>query len=134
MRADGSGDTAITAGKGVHWAPYWHPKQPWLIWTGADHSDPTKRPNYDLWLVRYEADADGFRVGEPLRLTDHPGADVLPVFSPDGNLLMWTASRDGDGGRRPTSQLYVSRLDLEAIDAALPQVAAPTTPSDKEQP
>jgi len=134
MRADGSGDTAITAGKGVHWAPYWHPKQPWLIWTGADHSDPTKRPNYDLWLVRYEADADGFRVGEPLRLTDHPGADVLPVFSPDGNLLMWTASRDGDGGRRPTSQLYVSRLDLEAIDAALPQVAAPSTPSDKEQP
>jgi TolB protein len=134
MRADGSGDTAITAGKGVHWAPYWHPTKPWLIWTGADHSDPTKRPNYDLWLVRYVADASGFQFGEPLRLTDHPGADVLPVFSPDGNLLMWTASRDGDGGRRPTSQLYVSRLDLEAIEAALPPVAPAPTASEGRQP
>ena len=134
MRADGSGDTAITAGKGVHWAPYWHPTKPWLIWTGADHSDPTKRPNYDLWLVRYAADASGFQFGEPLRLTDHPGADVLPVFSPDGKLLMWTASRDGDGGRRPTSQLYVSRLDLEAIEAALPPVAPAPTASEGRQP
>ena len=126
MRADGSADTAVTSGRGVRWAPYWHPTRPWLIWTGADHSDPTKRPNYDLWLVRYEADSAGFRTGQPLRLTDHPGADVLPVFSPDGSLLLWTASRDSDGGRRPTSQLYVSRLDLAAIDAALPQVAPMT--------
>lgn len=126
MRADGSADTAVTSGRGVRWAPYWHPTRPWLIWTGADHSDPTKRPNYDLWLVRYEADSAGFRTGQPLRLTDHPGADVLPVFSPDGSLLLWTASRDSDGGRRPTSQLYVSRLDLAAIDAALPQVAQMT--------
>ena len=70
----------------------------------------------------------------PLRLTDHPGADVLPVFSPDGKLLMWTASRDGDGGRRPTSQLYVSRLDLEAIEAALPPVAPAPTASEGRQP
>lgn len=123
MRADGTCDTPITSGRGVRWAPYWHPTRPWLIWTGADHSDPTKRPNYDLWLVRYAADELGFRTGQPLRLTDHSGADVLPVFSPDGTLLLWTASRDGVDGRRPSSQLYVSRLDLTAIDAALPLVA-----------
>ena len=122
MKADGSGDTAITAGKGVHWAPFWHPTKPWLIWTGADHSDPTQRPNYDLWVARYEADpATGtFRTGAPLRITDHPGADVLPVFSPDGTLLMWTAGRDGE---RSASQLWVSRLDLDAIDRDLPAVA-----------
>ena len=121
MKADGSGDTAITAGKGVHWAPYWHPTKPWLIWTGADHSDPTQRPNYDLWVVRYEADpATGtFRTGAPLRITDHVGADVLPVFSPDGTLLMWTASRDGE---RSASQLWVSRPDLDAIERDLPAV------------
>jgi len=134
MRADGSGDTPLTSGQGVHWAPFWHPTRPWLIWTGADHSDPTKRPNYDLWLVRYEADAAGFRAGRPLRLTDHPGADVLPVFSPDGNLLLWTASRDGGGGRRPTSQLYVSRLDLDAIDAALPAVVSGPQTAGAAQP
>lgn len=127
MRADGSGDVPVTAGKGVHWAPFWHPTQPWLIWTGADHSDPTARPNYDLWAARYAADDAGFASGDPLRLTDHPGADVLPAFSPDGTLLLWTASRGGDsGGRGPTSQLWVSRLDLPAIEAA---VAAPPLPS-----
>jgi hypothetical protein len=60
-------------------------------------------------------------MGEPLRLTDHPGADVLPAFSPDGSILLWTASRDDDGGgRTPSSQLWAARLHLEAIEAALP--------------
>ena len=125
MRADGSGDVAVTRGQGVHWAPFWHPTEPWLIWTGADHTDPTKRPNYDLWIAAYEATDAGFRIGPPLRLTDHEGADVLPSFSPDGTRLMWTASRGGDGGGRgPASQLWISRLDLEAVRAALAEAAA----------
>jgi len=138
MRSDGSGDVAITSGQGVRWAPYWHPTRPWLIWTGADHTDPTKRPNYDLWIARYEAVAPdasaaggtgaAIRVGPPLRITDHEGADVLPAFSPDGTLLMWTAGRGGDaGGRAASSQLWVSRIDAAAIEAALEPVAAGTT-------
>jgi hypothetical protein len=59
-------------------------------------------------------------MGEPLRLTDPPGADVLPAFSPDGSILLWTASRDDGGGRTPSSQLWAARLDIEAIEAALP--------------
>ena len=129
MKADGSGDVAITSGQGVRWAPYWHPTKPWLIWTGADHSDPTKRPNYDLWIAAYAVDAaagaTGFRCGPPLRITDHEGADVLPAFSPDGMLLMWTASRGDGGGRAPASQLWVSRFNAAAINAALEPVAGP---------
>jgi TolB protein len=139
MKADGSGDIAITSGQGVRWAPYWHPTKPWLIWTGADHSDPTKRPNYDLWITRYattpvgDAAKEGragfrtsFQTGTPLRITDHEGADVLPAFSPDGTLLMWTASRGGEGGgRAATSQLWVSRINAAAIDAALEPVEEP---------
>jgi TolB protein len=119
MRADGTNDVAITKGRSVHWAPYWHPTKPWLIWTGADHSDPTVRPNYDLWLVQYEADQLSIKCSAPLRITDHPGADVLPVFSPDGKLLMWTASREAEGGRKPTSQLYVSTLKTDNVEEAL---------------
>jgi len=129
MKADGSGDVAITSGQGVRWAPYWHPTKPWLIWTGADHSDPTKRPNYDLWIARYALDdaaaasTVSFHCGPPLRITDHEGADVLPAFSPDGTLLMWTAGRGGDGGgRSASSQLWVSRIDAAAIDAAMAAV------------
>jgi Tol biopolymer transport system component len=122
MRADGSGDVAVTAGKGVRWAPFWHPTRPWLIWTGADHADPAARPNYDLWIAAWEVAPDGgFVAGAPLRITDHPGADVLPAFSPDGELLMWTASRGEDGGGRgASSQLWVSRLDADAIVVDLP--------------
>jgi TolB protein len=120
MKADGTDDVAITAGRGVRWAPYWHPTKPWLIWTGADHSDPEKRPNYDLWIAAYDTAAGRFASGVPLRITDHDGADVLPAFSPDGALLMWTASRGGDaGGRAAASQLWVSRLDLAAVERSL---------------
>lgn len=128
MQADGSGDVALTAGAGVRWAPFWHPTKPWLIWTGADHSDPTARPNYDLWIARWEVtreadEAERFRAGPPLRITDHGGADVLPAFSPDGAWLMWTASRGGGDDRPVASQLWASRPLGDAIETALPPVA-----------
>ena len=123
MRNDGSNDAAITRGRGVRWAPFWHPTRKWLIWTGADHSDPSKRPNYDLWIARYDIHDNRFFYSTPLRLTDHPGADVLPAFSHDGTQLMWTARRDeSESGRRPSSQLWVSTLYLDAIDNALPTI------------
>ena len=150
MRADGSNDVALTSGKGVRWAPYWHPTKPWLIWTGADHSDPTARPNYDLWVARFSSGrvrtdptnkpADGiarareaatdFRIGQPLRLTDHEGADVLPAFSPDGNLLMWTASRNATGGRGTSSQLWVSTLNADHIQRDLAPVGGASESHD----
>jgi Tol biopolymer transport system component len=45
-------------------------------------------------------DIDGDR--KPIRLTFDPGADVLPVFSPDYKKIMWTSNRDG------SSQLYIA--------------------------
>ena len=106
---DGKHETALTDNVGVNWAPYWHPTEPYVIWTGADHSNPNVRPNYDLWMTRYEIKPDGVRaVGPKIRVTDHPAADVLPVFSPDGRRLMWTSSR-GDGH---TSQLWIADFKM----------------------
>ncbi len=101
---DGSGDTALTDNVGVNWAPYWHPTEPYIIWAGADHSDPKARPNYDLWLMKYEVRNGRLGPGPITRITDHPSADVLPVFSPDGTKLMWTNRRSADG----TSQLWIA--------------------------
>jgi TolB protein len=42
--------------------------------------------------------------GKKVRLTYHAGADVLPVFSPDGKQLMWTATRTPDR----SSQLFLA--------------------------
>lgn len=105
---DGKNDTALTDTNGVNWGPYWHPSQPYIIWSGADHSDPKARPNYDLWLARHEVKEGKFTLGTPLRVTDFAGADVLPVFSPDGKQLMWTSTRTEDHA----SQLFLADFRL----------------------
>lgn len=108
VSVDGKHDIALTDTNGVNWGPYFHPSKPWIIWSGADHSDPNARPNYDLWLAKYESTDTTFRLGEPIRVTDFAGADVLPVFSPDGTKLMWTSTRSEDR----SSQLYAADIRL----------------------
>lgn len=105
---DGKNETQLTDTTGVNWGPYWHPTQPYLIWAGADHSDPNARPNYDLWLARYEAKGDKFTLGPTTRVTDFGGTDILPVFSPDGKKLMWTSTRTDDH----SSQLFIADFQL----------------------
>jgi TolB protein len=105
---DGQNDVALTDNVGVNWAPYWHPTLPYIIWTGADHSDPQARPNYDLWLMKYEGRDGKIAPGPIMRITDNPAADVLPVFSPDGKQLMWTSNRTADH----SSQLFLAEFKL----------------------
>jgi TolB protein len=96
INADGSGERALTSDSHwVHWAPYWYKDGRHIVYTAADHS-VAGRPNYDLYWM----DVD---TGKKVRLTFAPGADVLPVFSPDGKKLMWTSNRDGQ-----SSQLYIA--------------------------
>ena len=103
---DRQNDTALTDNGGVNWAPYWHPTKPYLIWTAADYAHG--RPGFDLWLMKYDM-KDGRIVPGPLtQITDHPAADVLPVFSPDGKQLMWTSSRTADH----SSQLFIADFKL----------------------
>ena len=44
---------------------------------------------------------------------------IFSGVSPDGKLLMWTASREAEAGRKPTSQLYVSTIRTDSIEEAL---------------
>ncbi len=112
---NGQHDRALTDNVGVNWAPFWHPTKPYIIWTGADHSNEKARPNYDLWLLKYEEREDGIHPdGAPVRITDHASADVLPVFSPDGKRLMWTSNRTADR----QSQLFIADFELPAETAA----------------
>lgn len=96
--ADGKNERALTDDLNwVQWAPYWHPGGRHIVYTAADHSKPG-RPNYDLYWM----DVD---TGKKVRLTAAPGADVLPVFSPDGKKLMWSSTRDG---KQPGAQIYIA--------------------------
>jgi Tol biopolymer transport system component len=97
INADGTGERALTdKPTWVCWGPYWHPDGKHIVYAGADHGTGG-RPNYDLYWMNVDT-------GKEVRLTYAPGADVLPVFSPDGKRLMWTSTRDG----RSPSQLYMA--------------------------
>jgi Tol biopolymer transport system component len=98
INADGTGERALTDDLNwIFWAPYWYKDSKHIVYTAADHSNPLVRPNYDLYWMNVDT-------GKKVRLTFAPGADVLPVFSPDGTKLMWTSTRDG----RQPAQLYMA--------------------------
>lgn len=98
INSDGTGEKRLTNNLDwVYWAPYWHPDGKHLIYTAADHSNPMVRPNYDLYWMNIDT-------GKETRLTFAPGADVLPVISPDGKKIMWTSTRDG----RMAPQLFLA--------------------------
>ncbi len=94
--ADGKNERALTDDLNwVQWGPYWYRDGKHIVYAAADHSNPAVRPNYDLYWMHIDT-------GKKVRLTYAPGADVLPVFSPDGKKLLWTSTRDG----RQPAQLY----------------------------
>jgi hypothetical protein len=78
----------------MSWAPYFHPSGEYLIFA----SNREGFANFELFLV----DAEGRH--EPVRVTYTDGFDGLPVFSPDGQKLAWTAKRSADN----TSQLFLA--------------------------
>lgn len=97
INTDGTGERALTNDlHWVQWGPYWYKDSRHIVYAAADHSTG-QRPNYDLYWMDTET-------GKKVRLTYAPGADVLPVFSPDYKKLMWTSTRDG----RQPSQLYIA--------------------------
>jgi Tol biopolymer transport system component len=98
INADGTGERALTDDVNwVQWGPYWYRDSRHIIYAGADHSNPTVRPNYDLWWMDIET-------GKKTRITYSPAADLLPVFSPDYKKLMWTSTRTADH----SSQLFLA--------------------------
>ncbi|MCI0700328.1 MAG: biopolymer transporter Tol [Planctomycetia bacterium] len=87
INSDGTGEKALTAeDKWVFWAPFWYKDNKHIIYTAADHSKPLMAPNYDLYWMNIES-------GKKTRITFAPGQDVLPVFGPNYDKVMWTSSR-----------------------------------------
>ncbi len=80
----------------VNWGPYWHPDGQHVVYATSAHG----HTNYELYLMR----ADG---SAKTRVTHAAGADVLPVFSPDGKYLLWASKRNGQ-----STQIYVARFTM----------------------
>jgi TolB protein len=88
-----SAEHQVTNDGNVNWGPSWHPDGEHLIYATSKHG----HANYELYATR----TDG---SHAVRVTYSPGADILPIFSPDGKWMMWTSKRSPDG----TTQIFVS--------------------------
>ena len=105
MMADGTGQRQITTLGAMSWAPFFHPSGQYLVFaTNLQGFD-----NFELYMV----DADGAKA--PVRVTDTPGFDGLPSFSPDGRTLSWTSNRTPE----KTSQIFLAGWDHAAACLAL---------------
>ena len=105
VSVDGKMEVQLTDNENtVNWAPYFHPSGKYIVWTQADYSRGPQFANFDLFTMDVASTETTFEGGEVRRVTHHPKADVLPVFSPDGSKLMWTSTRTDDG----TSQLWIA--------------------------
>lgn len=89
MNADGSGVVRATF-LGDDWGASWSPDGKRI----AFNSSPVPAPS-DIYVI--EVYADGFPIaGPPVRLTDSPGYDVAPNWSPDGTRIAFESERDGE--------------------------------------
>lgn len=115
MKTDGTDVRQITDFKCMSWAPYFHPSGKYIIFTANKHGFE----NFELFI----ADAEGGK--EPVRVTETPGFDGLPVFSPDGKKLSWASGRTADG----KSQIFLAEWNHEAALAAVTGAdSKPATP------
>lgn len=84
MNVDGSDQKQITRLEAMSWAPFYHPSGDYLIFT----TNKQGFSNFELYIV----DTEGKH--EPVRATDLTGFDGLPVFSPDGNTMVWAHTNE----------------------------------------
>ena len=106
----------VTDNAHVNWAPFWHPNGRYLVYASSE----VGHRNYEVFIVDAVDDLTtqprSLRYGTARRrVTDRPGADVLPVFDSTGTRMMWT-SQMGESG---TSQLWVAPFigDDEPVSA-----------------
>lgn len=102
----------LTDNQHVNWAPFWHPSGRLLVYATSEAG----HDNYEVYALPVPPvgtpRVDPSRA-QPIRITSATGFDGLPVFSNDGQWMMWTSQRGGpwdQAGARPSSQLWVARF------------------------
>ncbi|MEM6458155.1 MAG: hypothetical protein AAF710_02055 [Planctomycetota bacterium] len=71
--------------------PSWSPDGRWVLYTAMEGSDPTGRPNEDIWMIR----PDGT---DKQQLTTNGSADRHPLMAPDGRSVYFLSNRGESWG------------------------------------
>lgn len=89
MNADGTNQRQITSNGAANFCPYFTRDGKKIIF--ASNANQTGF-EFDLWMVG--KDGEGLE-----RISTAPGFDGFPVFSPDGEFVVWSSSRADPAGR-----------------------------------
>jgi hypothetical protein len=97
----------LTDNGAVNWAPYFHPSGKFLVYGSSE----VGHHNYEVFAAPVDMTRPASEI-KRVRITQADGADVLPVFSDDGSLMMWTAQRGplAPGESKPSSQVWIARV------------------------
>jgi hypothetical protein len=68
---------------------------------------PAQAPDTEIFLVPVTATAGAVRLGEPRNITNRPGYDNQPGFTPDGQAILYTSTRED-------AQADIYRYDLSS--------------------
>lgn len=101
-----SREIQLTDNRHVNWAPFWHPSGEYMLYASSEVS----HGNYEVFAIRFDAD-NPEKKQTPIRITHAAGFDGLPVFSADGEYMMWTAQRGDDRSPdgKASSQLWIAK-------------------------
>ena len=105
VSVDGKTEVQLTDNlEEVSWCPYFHPNGKSIIWSRADYSRGPMGAHFNLFQMDIEMTPTTFKGGATHQITFSTSANVLPVFSRDGQSMMWTSTRTPDG----SSQLWMA--------------------------
>ena len=80
--------TQLTSGDYDDSEPAWSPDGKQIVFTSNRTEEPDLNYNTDIWVVSSDP---GQAPRDPVRVTDTPGADASPAWSPDGKYITHTS-------------------------------------------
>lgn len=105
MNSDGTDKKQLTHLNQLSWAPFFHPSGDYIIFSTSLHG----HDNFELYLI------DTHAKQTPLRVTQRMGFDGLPVFTPDGDHLIWTSTATSN----KLPQIFIGDWDDEKARTVL---------------